>query len=117
MQDEDSLAVQRWAARHGSASFVGVLLEARIFEDFGTRTAETHETASSLPGTEVDTMILGLDLCPFAQAPAQRNGLKVLSSTGCSGEDVLEDLQFEAEGGGTSETDGFLYSHGIASSY
>ncbi|CAK8990747.1 N-acetyl-gamma-glutamyl-phosphate reductase [Durusdinium trenchii] len=49
------------------------------------------------PTDLVDTMILGLDLCPFAQAPAQRNGLKVLSSTGCSGEDVLEDLQFEAE--------------------
>lgn len=28
--------------------------------------------------SQVDTMILGLQLCPFAQPAAQRNGLKAL---------------------------------------
>ena len=41
-------------------------------------------------------MILGLQLCPFAQPVAQRNGLKVVSSTGATGDEVMEDLVLEA---------------------
>lgn len=41
-------------------------------EEFFEKFPKTHDA------TQVDTMILGLQLCPFAQPAAQRNGLKAL---------------------------------------
>lgn len=59
--------------------------------------ALVQDQHSAAVGRWVDTMILGLRLCPFAQPAAQRNGLKVVSSTGVTGDEVLEDLVTEGE--------------------
>lgn len=59
--------------------------------------ALVQDQHSAAVGRWVDTMILGLRLCPFAQPAAQRDGLKVVSSTGVTSDEVLEDLVTEAE--------------------
>ena len=43
----------------------------------------------------VDTMIVGLDLCPFAQ----QSGVRVISTAAVTGEEVLKDLVAEERRG------------------